>query len=513
MKKKIILLSLLLFIFCSVSYSQNRFIEDSLDNYINKALQDWNVPGLAIAIVKDGKIVVSKGYGVRSITTKEKVDGNTLFQIASNSKAFTGTALAILESEKRISLDDKVIKYIPYFKLKDPLANANVTIRDLLTHRIGFQTFQGDFLNWASNLSRKEIIEKMALTDATQPFRYKFGYCNSAYLTAGEVILAATDTSWNDFVLKRFLKPLEMNRTTTYFSGILEDPNACKPYTILDQKLIELPYNNMDNIGPAASINSCVNDLSNWLIMQLDSGKFKGKQVIPYSALAQTRTSQTIVNDVNSKTFPQKHFSTYGLGWFLGDYYGKKIIEHTGGANGFVTVTCFIPELKLGIVVLTNTDVNDLFTSLKQQIVDIYVNAPYRNYSNLNLARSKSGLIADQNDLNKLKKQADTKPKASFENRNYVGSYNNDFYGNIVISETDKKSKNQNQLLKINFEHHPQIIGYLSPLGENKFLCNYSDPVWGIQVIDFNTKDGMITSVKIKVNDYIDYLSYDFVKN
>ncbi len=512
MFKKSILFFSVFFSIINFSFSQNRFLEDSLDNYINKAIIDWNVPGLAIAIVKDGKVVINKGYGVKSIITKEKVDENTLFQIASNTKAFTGTALAMLNNEKRISMDEKVSKYLPYFKLKDPLASSNTTIRDLLCHRIGFQTFQGDFLNWASNLTRKEIIEKMYLTEAVNPFRYRFGYCNSAFLAAGEVIPAATDTSWDVFVTKRLLNPLKMNRTTTNFSAILSDPNACKPYTILDGKLIELPYNSMDNIAPAASLNSSVNDLTHWLLMQLDSGRYANTQVVPFKALMQTRTSQMLVGDVNSKTFPQKHFNTYGMGWFMSDYYGKKVYEHSGGANGFVTITCFIPEINMGVTVLTNTDANNLFDALKQQIIDLYLNAPYRNYSDLYLKRNKESVLADQIELDKLKKTTETKPSLSFPIINYTGSYQNEFYGNIIIAETDKKLKKENQVLKINFEHHPQTIGYLSPLGENKFLCRYSDAVWGIQVIDFTAKDEKINAVKIKVNDYIDYLSYDFIK-
>ena len=198
-------------------YAQNdtvpHFVKDSLDAYTEKALTDWQIPGVAVCVIKNGKVVVMKGYGVKELGTNDKVDENTLFMIGSNTKAFTATALAMLDIEKKLSLDDKVTKWIPEFKLDNKAAGEQAIIRDLLCHRIGFRTFQGDFTYWTSDLSRKQVIEKMSHIKAEYPFRTKWGYTNAAFLTAGEIIPRATGISWEDFLKEKIFIPLGMNNT------------------------------------------------------------------------------------------------------------------------------------------------------------------------------------------------------------------------------------------------------------------------------------------------------------
>ena len=206
--KKLLTFSLLLI--CLHTYSQTdslpSFIKDSLDDYVNKALTDWQIHGAAVCIIKNGKVVVMKGYGVKEINGNSKVDENTLFMIGSNSKAFTATALAMLDADKKISLDDKVTKWIPQFKLDNKAAGEQAIVRDLLCHRLGFQTFQGDFTYWTSNLTRSEVIEKMSHIKAQYPFRTKWGYTNAAFLTAGEIIPKATGMQWEDFITQKIFK-------------------------------------------------------------------------------------------------------------------------------------------------------------------------------------------------------------------------------------------------------------------------------------------------------------------
>src|SRR6476620_1289255 len=184
----------------SQSDSVPSFVKDSLDNYVNRALTDWEIPGIAVCIIKNGNVVVMKGYGVKDYDTKEKVDGNTLFMIGSNTKAFTATALAMLDADKKLSLDDNVTKWIPEFKLDNKAAGEQAIIRDLLCHRVGFRTFQGDFTYWTSNLTRNEVIEKMGHIKAEYPFRTRWGYTNAAFLTAGEIIPKATGKEWEVFL-------------------------------------------------------------------------------------------------------------------------------------------------------------------------------------------------------------------------------------------------------------------------------------------------------------------------
>ena len=224
------------------------FISDSLDSYINKGLKDWNVPGLSIVIVKDGKVVLMKGYGVKDIQSQAPVDENTLFMIASNTKLFTGTSLALLEARGKLSLNDKITKFFPGFKLYDSTTTRLVTIRDMLTHRIGTKTFQGDFTFWNTSLSREEIMRRMRLLKPSLVFRQDYGYCNSCFLTAGQVIPVVTGQTWENFVRDSIVAPLEMNSTMILSTGVEKQSNVALPYTTsYTNQLKQVPFDRQGN--------------------------------------------------------------------------------------------------------------------------------------------------------------------------------------------------------------------------------------------------------------------------
>lgn len=505
MKRILIILSFCLLL-SSVSYTQNSFVTDSLDNYVNYAMKLWKIPGVAVVIVKDGKIVVAKGYGVKDMNTKEKVDENTLFMIASNSKAFTGTSLALLENDKQLSLDDRVVKWMPEFRLYDSVITPYVTIRDLLCHRLGLQTFQGDFVNWSSNLSRQEIIYNFRNLKPVFDFRARYGYCNAAFLTAGEIIPIVTGLSWGEFVKKNILTPLNMQRTFTSAKVMATDNDVTKGHTVYYDTLKIVPYDEVDNLGPAASICTCAKDIANWLIMQSDSGRFNGSQVIPYKVLLKTiNPNITLGINQNPLYNGKKHLRTYGLGWQVEDYYNSLMVSHTGGVNGYVTSTCYLPEEKLGIAVFTNTDANYLYEALKYQIVESYLNLPYRNFSNIFYGFFENGSKEDLEFYNSEMEIVNQKNKTGLELNEYAGKYFNEAYGNIEI-------KNEDGNLVIHFSHHPFLLGYLSPLSGNSFFCRYSHPGWGVKVIDFTVESNKVKTVKIKVNDNIDFMEYIFDK-
>ncbi len=502
---KNIFISTIALVLSTHAFAQNKFISDSLDAYIVREMQRWNLPGMAVAIVKDGKTIVMKGYGVREVGKSDKVDENTLFQIASNTKAYTGTSLALLDNEKRISLDDKITKFIPDFKLYDELATKEVTVRDMLCHRIGFRTFQSDILNWDCNLTRKELIMNMRNVKPSYSFRSRYGYCNMGFVTAGEIVKIVTDTTWEDFVHHRIFKPLGMNRTSTSYATIVGDANAARPYTVFENKLMRIDYANIDNIGPCASINSCVSDISHWIMMQLDSGRYNGKQIIPFDVIKKTRTSNMIVRDANNPDMPSAHFNTYGLGWELEDMHGYKIISHDGGANGFVTNTTLIPELNAGFTILTNSDANWLFVALRQQIIDALANQPYKNISQNYYARYSAGTDEDNKRIESLRKKSLSKPALALPAEKFIGTYKNEVYGQMEI-------KSENGKLVMHLLHHPRVKGALEPTGEKSFICTFSDVTYGIHELPFTIENGNVKSITVKVNDFIDYLSYEFVK-
>jgi CubicO group peptidase (beta-lactamase class C family) len=505
MKRIFIILSFCL-LFNPFTYSQNSFISDSLDNYVNYALKLWNIPGAAVVVVKDGKVVVAKGYGVKDMNSSDRVDENTLFMIASNTKAFTGTSLAILENDNRLNLDDKVIKWMPDFRLYDSVITQYVTIRDLLSHRLGLQTFQGDFTNWSSNLSRKEIIYNFRNHKPVFDFRSRYGYCNAGFLTAGEIIPIVTGISWEEFVMSNLIKPLDMKRTFLSCKIMSSDKNVTKGHTIDFEGLKIIPYDEVDNLGPAASICTNAKDIANWLLMETDSGRFNGNQVIPYKVIAKT-IIPNIVLGLNQNYLYKgiKHIRAYGLGWQVEDYSGNLMVSHTGGVNGYVTSTCFLPEIKLGIAVFTNTDANYLYEALKYQIIEAYLNMSYRNFSNIFHGFYEQGNEESNKFYESEMKIVKQGNKTSFDLNEYTGKYYNSAYGEIDIKKEDNK-------LVINFSRHPFLKGYLNALGGNSFFCIYSHPGWGVKVIDFEPDNGKVKSVKIKVNDNIDFMEYDFEK-
>lgn len=501
MKKYTFLFCFVLYALAGFSQRHPAFVTDSLDKYILREMAAQNLPGLAIAIVKDGNIIVSKGYGVTETGKDKKVNDSTLFQIASCSKAFTATSLALLAYQEKLSLDDTVIKWMPGFRLYEQYATKQVTIRDLLCHRIGLQTFQGDFLNWNSNLTRSEIILAMAKQKPVFGLRAKFGYCNAAYLTAGEIIPIVTGQSWDAFVKATFFDPLHMSRTSTTHAAISGDRNACKPHTYYQGKLLAFNYDNIDNLGPAGSMNSCVKDLSHWLLMQLDSGKYLKRQIIPFPVLKETRKSQTILDNRSATS----HFTTYCLGWFSYDYNGKQIFYHDGGADGFLSTVCFIPELNLGITVLVNSDNSTLYGDLRKQIIDAYMNLPYQNYSAISTARMKKGMLADEKSVKVLQDSAAMNIPLPLAIEEFTGGYYNSVYGNMRITTDGGK-------IAATFEHHPAMLGKLEYLGHNRFLCTFNTSMWGINIVPFTIKDGKVESITINVNPSVDMLPYVFKK-
>ena len=482
--------------------AQPAFVTDSLDTYINREMNNWNLPGLAITIVKDGKVIVSKGYGVQELGKDKKVNDETLFQVASCTKAFTATAVAMLATQKKISLDDTVTKWLQDFKLYDPLATKQVTVRDLLCHRLGLQTFQGDFANWGSNHTRAEIIGLMAKEKPVYGFRAQFGYCNAGFLTAGEIIPKVTGTSWDDFLQQNIFTPLQMTRTSTTYAALKADNNASKGHTYWDKKEQVVAYDNVDNLGPAASISSCVKDFSHWLLMQLDSGKYNGKEVVPFAALQETRKPQMIIPGTPS-LFPGMHYQVYGLGWYTADFYGKKVIWHNGGTSGFLTTTCFVPELNLGFAIFTNSDNNSLYNALRYQLLDAYLGQPYRNYSALYHTNYLKGEAAAAKDVSSWKEKLAKHEVLPVAAKAFAGVYTNPVYGKMMITAEGDK-------LGATFEHHPTMFGKLEYMGDNQFLCSFNSPLWGIQPAPFVIKDGKVQSITISVSENVDMMAYTF---
>ncbi|MGC4038963.1 MAG: serine hydrolase [Chitinophagaceae bacterium] len=503
--KRLIGTGFILFFSVTLFAQTPSFITDSLDSYIERGMKQWQIPGLSIAIVKDGKVVLKKGYGVREIGKPDKVDENTLFIIASNSKLFTGTSMAKLDYEKKLSLNDKVTKYIPWFTLYDNKTTELVTITDLLCHRLGTKTFQGDFTFWNSNLPKDSIIWKMRYLKPTGVFRQDYGYCNSAFMVAGEILASVTGESWENYVKENILQPLGMSNTYMNTEDLPLRNNVAKPHNNLYSNLTVIPFDHVDNLGPATSMVSNVNDLSKWILMQLDSGRYEGKQVLPWPVLQKTRDANIIVGSRKSPYYPT-HMRAYGLGVFMTDYAGKQVYWHTGGAFGNVTNVCFVPEEKLGITILTNNDNQSFFEALRYQILDAYLNVPYSDRSDFQYQFFVANKIKKDNELAAMKDSVDKKNQPDIKLEDFTGEYVNTVYGKVIIAKSG-------DLLICHFEHHPELLGYMEYMNNNTFRITYNNIAYGIYPAKFTVANGKATAIELQVNEFVDPDTYLFVKD
>jgi CubicO group peptidase (beta-lactamase class C family) len=486
--------------------AQPAFVRDSLDAYVERALAQWQIPGIAVGIVKDGQVVVAKGYGVREIGKPEKVDANTLFMIGSNTKAFTGTALAMLEAEGKCNLTDPVKKYLPKFDMKDNWVENHVNLQDIVSHRLGMETFQGDFMYWTSDLTQDQVIEKFGKLEPVYPFRTQWGYCNVGFLIAGKVIENISGKSWADFLRERIFQPLGMNRTLALSAEISTAENAARAHTVAEGKLQLSPYGMIDNLAPAGSISSSVHDMSHWMLAQLANGTYNGKEVISPKVIARTREPLSIEgrrHTTNSGI--RRHYALYGMGWELADYDGREFVSHTGGVNGFVTSVTLLPEENLGVIVLTNTDANAFYVALMREIVDAYLGRPYQNYSGLILKNHQAGQAEEAAVLRQMRDSIAANPAPALALERYAGRYDNEAYGWI---EMQKDGKN----LKVTFQHHSTLVGKLEPLGGNRFLLSFNDPLFGIKPVRFNLEEGKMKNFILRVADFLEFTTYEFVK-
>ena len=502
------LIALLLLITCN-SFAQ--ISEKQVDELVENTLKSFNVPGIAVAIVKDGKVVLSKGYGIKSILTKEKVDANTLFGIASNSKAFTTAALAMLVDEKKLNWDDKVIQYLPDFKMYNDYVTTEFTIRDLVTHRSGLGLGAGDLMIWpdGSDFKPTDIIQNLQYLKPVSAFRTKYDYDNLLYIIAGEVIAKVSGKSWCDFIEERIMKPLEMNHSAASYVRLKDTTNIIAPHVPTDGKLKIISRYKNQTFDAAAGIYSSVNDLSKWMILQLQNGKYGSeKQFQLFSKKEQNEmwSLQTII-PANTKPPYNTHFSGYGLGWFLSDIKGYKQVTHTGGLEGIVTQTTLFPELNLGIVVLTNQQSGAAFTAITNTIKDNYLDIPYTNYVEIYSKREKDNIAdADKTTTevwaNIAKNQ---KEKLKIDLKKYEGSFVDNWFGQIEIFE--KKGK-----LFFKSTRSPQLAGEVFFYKDNTFAVKWNTRSFNADAFLFFEMDGTGKAMKLKmkpISDLTDF-SYDF---
>jgi len=479
-----------------------------IDATVDKAMQTWNVPGLALAVVKDDQVVLSRGYGVREMDQPEKVDDHTLFSIGSNTKAFTATAVGLLVQEGKLAWDDPVTEYIPSFQLYDSHATQLMTIRDLLCHRGGLGTWAGDMLQ-LSNYSIEEIVRRVRYIPPAYGFRAGYGYCNLMFITAGHVLSTVTGMSWDDFIRQRIFEPLGMQDSVTspFFFG--DRTNIATPHEDVKGKLQTVNYRKDNHFGAAGSICTSVSDIALWMRLQLNHGTLDEKRFVEESIIEETHTPHTTMRlgPIEKKYFPSRHFSAYGLGWFLSDIHGRLIVRHTGGVDGMLSSVVLIPEEKVGIAIFTNKLPNAAYVALSQYLTEKLLGIPSQDWIQAYVEMEKEG--KEKAEQAKKKKDAsrarDTRP--SFWLEKYAGAYESDILGGATLSL-------EGSVLHIQLQAHESISGVLEHWHYDTFECHWDDPVLGESLMPFlGDGQGNVTGFRVKFReDWIDPLEHVFRK-
>ncbi len=508
--KKTLPISLMLMV-CIATWSQP-LKSDEIDKLVNRTLETFNVPGIAVAVVKDDQVVHMKGYGVISITTGKKTDENTLFGIASNSKAFTSAALGILVDEGRITWETKVIDIIPEFRLYNSYVTEDFNIKDLLTHRSGMGLGAGDLMLWpdSSAFTTEEIIHNLRYLKQTSSFRTKYDYDNLLYLVAGEVVRRVSGQGWDEFVESRIMKPLGMTESAASLNRVRDRSNMIDAHVPVEGVLQVVPMYASTLLDPAGGIMSSVADMSKWVMMQLNRGKYgegNSKQMLSERVHREMWTPQTIIPVRNPGPY-RSHFSAYGLGWGLTDVAGYLQASHTGGLAGIVTQVTLIPELKLGIIVFTNQQEGSAFTAITNTIKDGYLGVKGNDWvktlkENVDRNRDEAKKITDEI-WAKIEAQR-LKSASAGSNAIYTGTYNDVWFGDIIISDEGGK-------LRFRSVKSPKMRGEMLYYTGNTFVVKWDDrsmdaDAWAVFTLD---KEGKAEAFSMDAISPLTDFSYDF---
>lgn len=465
---------MLLFLLSGFILTQAQITSKQIDSITEKVLKTFDVPGIAVAVVQDGKIIHSRGYGVASLNTLKKVDEHTRFAIASNSKAFTAAALGILVDSGKIKWTTLVTDIIPEFKLYAPYVTENFIIADLLTHRSGLGLGAGDLMFWPGmpKFSKEDIIHNLRYLKPVSQFRTKFDYDNLLYMVAGEVVARISGMSWDDFVESHIMKPLGMNESATSYSRLQNKNNVIDPHAPVEGKVQVVAREMNETLNAAGGIYSSVYDMSKWAIMQMNDGKFGeglNKKIFSSAVHNDMWTIHTVIT-VGKKTPYNTNFSGYGLGWFLSDEMSHKVATHTGGLLGMVTQVTLIPDMKLGIIVFTNQQSGAAFRSITNSIKDAWFGIKGKDRIKEYYTSVQSGLEKAEQITNKIWKDinAASATKNNIDLNKFTGTFQDPWFGKIAISLKDGR-------LFFEALKSPELVGYMSFYKGNTFVVKWED--------------------------------------
>lgn len=485
-----------------------------IEQAITQAMSTFQVPGVAVAIIKNNKVVMSKGFGVIEHGKSAKVTSDTLFGIASNTKAMTVALLANLVDEGKLTWKTKVIDIIPEFQMPNAYVTSQFTITDLLAHNSGLGLGAGDLMIWPhTTTTNDDVIKGIKHLPVVSSFRSEFAYDNLLYIVAGEVIARITGQSWNEVIQERIFTPLGMNNTRAAFSLIeKKNTNVARAHVPLNGKLNVVGGNFIERFGAAASVASSVNDMGLWLQAQLNQGAYGAKLDEKSPRLFSAKQSRTMwkaqtlrsVSEIETQQ-DKTHFSAYGLGWFMKDYHGVKLLHHGGGILGMVSKVVLVPEEDLAMVILTNQQSSFAVDAIYHQILNEYLELPKKDWIAYYHTKQTTKTAKEQS---RLAKAADSVHKNSAHSlvlREYAQTYVDDWYGEIHITFKNNK-------LHMQFGNTPELKGTLEHYQHNTFIVRWHDKTLKADAfVNFNlNEDGGINYVTMKAVSRATDFSFDF---
>lgn len=405
-----------------------------LDTAFERVLKDWHAAGFAVAVVEKNKVIYAKGFGYRDVDKRLPVTPNTLFAIGSCTKAFTASLLGMLQKENKINLDNPVREYLPELKFYNDNMNNQIIVRDLMTHRTGLPRHDYSWYLFSST-SRDSLLRRIQYMQPTAGIREKWQYNNFMFLVQGMIAEKINKKKWEVLVKENIFDKLDMTRSNFSVLTMSKDSNASIGYSIKNDSIIKkLDYYNIDAMGPAGSINSSVNEMSNWVITWINGGKFNGKEIIPSNYVTEAQSSQMVIaGALPSKEHPDVHLSNYGFGWFISSYRGHYRVEHGGNIDGFSANTCFFPSDSIGFIVLTNQNGSAVPSIVRNIIADRVLNlSSFPWNDSLKAAADKAKATAKESEKNALSnRKVNTKP--SHPLKDYEGLFSNPGYGTAEV--------------------------------------------------------------------------------
>lgn len=479
---------------------------------VTNAMKVFQVPGVAVAIVKDGQVVLSDGFGVIEHGKSAKVNADTLFGIASNTKAMTSALIAQLVDQGKLSWKTKVIDIIPEFQMPDPYVTREFTIIDLLSHNSGLGLGAGDLMIWPETThTMSDIINGIKYLPEVSSFRSEFAYDNLMFILAGEIIARVTGKPWQDNIRENIFEPLGMKNTRAKFSLIEKsNKNVARAHVPLDGELHVVGGNFLEKFTSAGAVGSSVNDMSLWLKAQLNRGAYKSngeeKQLFSKQQSHEMWQARTLLPVSERSTKNDKtHFYAYGLGWFMKDYHGVKLIQHTGGILGMVSKVVLVPEADLGLVILTNQQSGYAFNAIANEILQTYLSLDQKDWVTYYKTMKDKRAAKESQRLADAQGKVDKGSKPSLSLSDYAQTYQDNWYGDITIS-LDKGR------LDMQFNKTPELHGTLEHYQHNTFIVRWDDRTLEADAfINFNlNEDGSINYATMKAVSNMTDFSFDF---